>query len=325
MRVLRPLLFLYAALAVVLLAGSAAAQTYPAKPIRLICPFPPGGVADVVARVMAQRMSESLGQPVVVENRTGASGTIGVDVVVKAPADGYTLLMTTGDFITVPSMMPPMQFEPRTALIPITMVATAPLILLGNADAPFKSVKELVAAAKAAPGKIAFSSPGTGTINHLAAEWLAIDAGVKLLHAPYRGGAPAAVAIANGEVQLGVVTQPSAVTHVQSGKARVIGVMTRDKPAFLGDMPTIAETGMPSMDASLFVGLFAPAKTPDAIVNRLNQELAAILKDPEIRKRLNSVGVEANGINGKAFVDHIAAGADRYAKIIQATGIKPER
>lgn len=307
------------------MATPAQSETYPTRPIRMICPFPPGGVADVVARVVGQRMSEVLGQPVVIDNRTGASGTVGVDAAVRAPADGYTLLMTTGDFITVPQLMPPMAFDPRKALLPISRVATAPLVLLGHGNAPFSNVKELIAAAKANPGKFTFSSPGLGTINHLAAEWLAIDAGIQLLHVPYRGGTPAATAIAAGEVDLGVVTQPSGAPHLQSGRARAIGVMTKDKPAFLGDMPTIADQGMPEMDANLFVSLYAPAKTPPAIAERLNEVLAQILKEEDVQKRLNAVGTEASPLSGQAFLDSIDAGAARYAEIIKKAGIKPDR
>jgi len=302
--------------------ATATAQDYPTRPIRLICPFPPGGVADTVARVVGERMSEELGQPVVIDNRTGASGTVGVDAAVRAEPDGYTLLMTTGDFITVPQMMPPMKFEPRKALLPIARVATAPLVLIANAGTPFSDLKGLIAAAKKSPGKFTFSSPGIGTINHLAAEWLAIDAGLQLLHVPYRGGTPAATAIAAGEVDLGVVTQPSATPHLQSGKAKVIGLMTKDKPAFVGDMPTIAEAGMPDMDANLFVSLYAPAKTPPEIAERLNKALQAILKNKDVQKRLNLVGTEASPLSGQAFLDAIDSGAARYAEIIKRAGIK---
>jgi tripartite-type tricarboxylate transporter receptor subunit TctC len=310
-------------LGALLLVTPAQAQSYPNKPIRLICPFPPGGVADVTARVIGQKLSEALGQPVLVENRTGASGTIGPDLVAKSSPDGYTLLMTTGDFITTPTLMPPMAFDPRKDLIPVTMVATAPLLLVGNADAGFNTVKDLLTAAKASPGKIAYSSPGNGTINQLAVEWLAIEGGLKLLHVPYRGGAPAAIAVVNGEVQIGAVTPSSGMPHVQSGKAKIIALMTKQRPSFAPDWPTLAENGI-DVDAALWVGLFAPAGTPPSIVSKLDAEVLRLLQDEAVRKRLNSVGTEANPLSQAAFVERIARDAERYLKIIQQTGIRVE-
>jgi tripartite-type tricarboxylate transporter receptor subunit TctC len=309
--------------ALLLAAPSAQAQSYPTKPIRLICPFPPGGVADVTARVIGQKLSEALGQPVLIENRTGASGTIGPDVVAKSASDGYVLLMTTGDFLTMTPLMPPMAFDPRKDLIPITMVATAPLLLVGNPAAGVGTVKELIAKAKAEPGKIAFSSPGNGTINHLAVEWLAIEAGLKLLHVPYRGGAPAAVAVVNGEVQIGAVTPSSGMAHIQADKAKVIAFMTKDRPTFTPAWPTLAESGL-DVDAALWVGLFAPAGTPAAIVSRLDAEVVRILADEAVRKRLNTVGTGAYPLSQAQFVARIERDAARYKQIIQQTGIRVE-
>ncbi len=326
----RPLLMTFVlaqmVLATMLPTVSASGQTFPSRSIRIIVPFPPGGAADVSARLIAQRLSEVLGRPAVVENRTGASGTIGVDTVVRSDPDGHTLLITTGDFITVPAeMFPAMSFDPLKALLPIMRVATAPLVLLGHAGAPFADAREMVAAAKASPGKYAFSSPGLGTINHLAVEWLAIDTGIKLLHVPYRGGTPAVTAIAAGEVQLGVVTLSSALTAVQSGRVRTLGLMIKEKPAFVADIRPLAEQGLPAIDASLFIGLYAPANTPPEIAERLAREVTKILEDEALRKRLNGIGAEATPLAGQAFKDFIVSTGERYARVIREAGIKPSR
>jgi len=316
---------LLGALALAALPAAAPAQTYPTKHIRFIVPFPAGGVADATARLVGQKLGEALGQQVVIENRPGASGTLGVDAVTRAAPDGYTLLLTTGDFITTPTLMPAVAFDASKDLIPITMVATAPLLLVANAAAPFGNARELIAAAKASPGKIAYSSPGNGTINHLAGEWLAIEGGVKLLHVPYRGGAPAATGVAAGDVPLGVVTPSSGMPLVDAGKVKVIALMGKARPSFApNSWPTLAESGL-AVDAALWVGLFAPAGTPAAVVSRLDQEVGRILKDDGVRKRLNTVGTEASPISQAAFVERIRTDAARYLRIIQQTGVKIER
>jgi tripartite-type tricarboxylate transporter receptor subunit TctC len=305
-------------------AASAQAQTSPTRPVRFIVPFPAGGVADVTARVIGQKLGEALGQQIVIENRPGASGTLGADAAAKAVPDGYTLLLTTGDFITTPTLMPAMAFDPNRDLLPITMIAAAPLILGMNAASPIGSLAGLVAAAKQSPGSIAFSSPGNGTINHLAVEWLATEAGIKLLHVPYRGGVPAATAVAAGDVPIGALTPSSAAPYIEAGKVKVLGLMTRQRPSFAPDWPTLAEQGFP-VDAALWVGLFAPAGTPPEIVGRLDGEVVRILQDAEVRKRLNAVGTEATPISLDAFVQRIRTDAARYARIIAETGVRIER
>jgi tripartite-type tricarboxylate transporter receptor subunit TctC len=311
-------------LAVVAFAAPALAQTYPTRSIRFIVPFPAGGVADVTARLIGQSLGETLGQTIVIENRPGASGTLGVDSATKAAPDGYTLLFTTGDFITTPTLMPKMSFDPHRDLIPITQVATAPLLLGARSAGPIDTVKDLIAQAKASPGKIAYSSPGNGTINQLAVEWLAIEAGVKFLHVPYRGGTPAATAVAAGDVPIGAVTPSSGQSLIDAGKVKVLALMTKDRPAFApATWPTLAEQGF-AVDAALWVALFAPAGTPQPIVDRLDQEMLRILQIPDVRKRLNALGTEGSGISQKVFVDRIRTDAARYLEIINRTGIKVE-
>src|SRR5215813_12763067 len=311
------------ALSALALPAPAQAQTYPTRPIRFIVPFPPGGVADVTARLMGQKLGEALGQQAVIENRPGASGTLGADAAAKAAPDGYTLLLTTGDFITTPTLMPKMAFDPNRDLIPITMIATAPLLLGAHAGGSIQSVKDLLAQAKAEPGKIAFSSPGNGTINQLAVEWLAIEAGIKLLHVPYRGGVPAATGVAAGDVPIGALTPSSAQPFIEAGKIKPLALMTRQRPAFAPDWPTLADSGM-SVDAALWVGLFAPAGTPAPIVSRLDAEVGRILQDAAVRKRLNDLGTEASPLGQAAFAERIRRDADRYAKIIEQVGIRVE-
>ncbi|HEY7298076.1 MAG TPA: tripartite tricarboxylate transporter substrate-binding protein [Xanthobacteraceae bacterium] len=302
----------------------AQAQTYPTRPVHVVVPFPPGGFTDVTARLIAQKLGEALGQQMVIENRSGASGLLGVEAVTKAVPDGYTLLITTGDFIETPSLMPKMGFDPNKDLLPVAMIASAPLLLGAQAGGPIGSVMDLIAQAKARPGQIAFSSPGTGTINHLAVEWLAIEAGLKLIHVPYRGGAPAATAIAAGDVPVGAVTISSAQSLMDAGKIKPIALMTRERPSFApADWPTLSEMGFP-VDAALWVGLFVPARTPPAIVARLDAALARLLHDATVRKRLNELGTEAAAISGSAFADRIRLDAAHYAKIIEQTGIHVE-
>jgi tripartite-type tricarboxylate transporter receptor subunit TctC len=311
-------------LSLALLFSVAQAQSYPVRPIRFIVPFPAGGVADVTARVIGQKLGEALGHQIIIENRPGASGTLGADAASKAAPDGYTLLMTTGDFITMPTLMPAMSFDPYKDLVPVTMVAAAPLILAANSASPMRTVGDLVSAAKASPGSIAYSSPGNGTINQLAVEWMAIESGIKLLHVPYRGGVPAATAVAAGDVPIGALTPSSAMPYIDSGKVKVLALMTRQRPAFAPDWPTLAEQGIP-VDAALWVGLFAPAGTPPAIVGRLDAEVVRIVQDQEVRKRLNTLGTEASLISQEAFVERIRADATRYTKIIEQTGVRLER
>jgi tripartite-type tricarboxylate transporter receptor subunit TctC len=308
-----------------LLAAAASAQNYPNRPVRFIVPFPAGGVADGVARVVGQKLGDILGQQVVIENRPGASGTIGVGEAARASPDGYTLLLTTGDFITIPTLMPAMNVDPNKDLVPISMIATAPLLLVANSGAPFGTIKELLAAAKSNPGKLAYSSPGNGTINHLAGEWLAIEGDVKLLHVPYRGGAPAATGVAAGDVPLGVVTPSSGMPLLDGGKVKVLALMSQQRPSFApSSWPTMADNALP-VDAALWVGLFAPAAAPAPIVSRLNDAVALVLQDAAVRGRLHALGTEPSPLSQAAFVESIRSNAARYAKIIEQTGVRIER
>jgi tripartite-type tricarboxylate transporter receptor subunit TctC len=299
----------------------ASAQTYPTRNVRVIVPFPAGGVTDVGARLVGQKLGEALGQTVVIENRPGASGTLGVDAVTKSPPDGYTILITTGDFITVPSLMPKTTYDPYKDLIPVTRIATVPLLLLTHPRSGIGSVKELIDKAKAEPGKIAFGSPGHGTINQLAVEWLALEAGIKLLHVPYRGGAALVNGLAAADTALGVTTLTSVKGLVDDGKIKVVAVLSRERPAFLQQWPTMADSGL-NVEAGLNLGLYVPADTPAAIVSRLDAEVLRTLKDDGLRKRFNELGMEASPISQAALAERIRSEAARYKTIIEQTGVR---
>jgi tripartite-type tricarboxylate transporter receptor subunit TctC len=304
-----------------LFAAPAAAQTWPSRNIRVIVPFPAGGVADIGARLVSQKLAETLGQPAVIENRAGASGTLGVDAVTKAPPDGYTILITTGDFITVPSLMPATAYDPYKDLIPVTRIAVAPLLLLTHPGSGLNSVKDLIEKAKAEPGKFAFGSPGHGTINQLAAEWLALEAGIKLLHVPYRGGAAMANGLAAGDTALGVTTQSSVQGMLDAGKIKALAVLGQERPSFLRDAPTMADSGL-NVDAGLNLGLYVPAGTPADIVARLDAEVLRMLKDEALRKKFNELGMEVTPVSGAVLVERIRSEAARYKTIIEQTGVK---
>jgi tripartite-type tricarboxylate transporter receptor subunit TctC len=305
-------------------AAGAGAQDYPSKPIRVLVPFAPGGAVDTTARILAQKMTERLGWQFVVDNRPGGNGFIATTAVAKAAPDGYTLLMAhTGEFAVNPAVFANVPYDLDRDFIPITMVTDAPMLYLANSQAPFNSFQELVAAAKAKPGAISFSSAGNGSINHLAGEWLAVAAGVKMLHVPYKGGAPAATAIAAGDVQLGVVSIPGATPHLKSGRAKVLGITTAKRSALDPTWTTPRDAGL-DVDASIWVGLLAPKGVPQPIVERLNVEVRRTLDDPDVRKRYADQGFETVGMSSADFLARIRKDAERYKAVVQAAGIKPE-
>jgi tripartite-type tricarboxylate transporter receptor subunit TctC len=315
-------------LAILVAAGTLSlghAADYPNRPIRLIVPYPAGGVLDTSARIIGRKLGEFLGQQMVIDNRPGASGTLGDAVVARAEPDGYTLLLTSGDFIIMPSLVPTMSFDPYKDLAPIALVGSTPMILVANINAPFNNVKELIAAAKAAPGSIGYSTPGAGTINNVAGEWIAHAAGIKLLHVPYRGGAPAANGVAAGDVPLGVISPSSALSLLDAKRVKVIGLTGKRRPEYApASWPTLAEGGV-DIDSVLWNGIFAPAGTPPAILDRLSKELVRAAHDPEVRKALNKAGIDAESIVQPQFGERIRTDAARYKDIIEKTGIKISR
>jgi tripartite-type tricarboxylate transporter receptor subunit TctC len=308
-----------------LLTAQAYAQDYPSKPIRLLIPFAPGGAVDTTARILTQKMDERLGWKWVVENRPGGNGFIATTAVAKSAADGYTLLMAhTGEFAVNPALFSNVPYELERDFIPITMVTDAPMLYLANAQAPFNNFRELVAQAKAKPGTITFGSAGNGSINHLAGEWLALAAGIKLQHIPYKGGAPAAAAVAAGDVHMGVMAVPGATPHLKSGRAKVIGISTARKSPLDASWQTPRDAGIPDLDASIWVGLFAPRGTPQAIVDKLNTEVRKTMDLPEVQKRFTETGSETVGMSSADFLTRIKNDADRYKRVVQQAGVKPE-
>ena len=312
--------------AVVLMTGLALqAQDYPAKPIRMLGPFAPGGAVDTTARVLAQAMQQRVNWQFVVENRPGGNGFIATTAVAKSPADGYTLLMAhTGEFAVNPALFDNVPYELERDFVPITMVSDAPMLYLANANAPFNNFRELVAQAKAKPGSISFGSAGNGSINHLAGEWLAQAAGIQLLHVPYKGGAPAAAAVAAGDVHFGVMAAPGAIPHIKSGRGKVIGITTAKKSPLDPSWATPRDAGIPDLDASIWVGLFAPKGTPQPVIDRINAEVRKTLEIPEVQKRfVESGGAEAVGMTSAEFLARIKADAERYKRVVQKAGVKP--
>ncbi len=306
------------------LAAGAGAQDYPSKPIRILVPFAPGGAVDTTARILTQKMTERLNWQFVVDNRPGGNGFIATSAVAKAAPDGYTLLMAhTGEFAVNPAVFAHVPYELDRDFVPITMVTDAPMLYLANSQVPFSTFQELVAAAKAKPGAISFSSAGNGSINHLAGEWLAVAAGVKMLHVPYKGGAPAATAIAAGDVQLGVVSIPGATPHLKSGRAKVLGITTAKRSALDPSWVTPREAGL-DVDASIWVGLLAPKGVAQPIVDRLNAEVRKTLDSPDVQKRYAEQGFETVGMSSADFLARIKKDAERYKAVVKAAGIKPE-
>ena len=308
-----------------LCAFAAQAQDYPSKPIRMLVPFAPGGAVDTTARVLAQAMQQRVNWQFVVENRPGGNGFIATTAVAKAPADGYTLLMAhTGEFAVNPALFDNVPYELERDFAPITMVSDAPMLYLAKAAAPFNNFRELIAAAKAKPNSITFGSAGNGSINHLAGEWLAQAAGIQLTHVPYKGGAPAAAAVAAGDVDFGVMAVPGAMPHMKSGRGKVIGISTAKKSPLDASWATPRDAGIPDLDASIWVGLFAPKGTPQPVIDRINAEVRKTLEIPDVQKRfVESGGAEAVGMTPAEFLARIKSDAERYKRVVQKGGVKP--
>jgi tripartite-type tricarboxylate transporter receptor subunit TctC len=316
MRVLLAVLFVFS--------FTISAQEYPSKPIRMLVPFAPGGAVDTTARVLAQAMQQRVNWQFVIDNRPGGNGFIATTAVKGAAPDGYTLLMAhTGEFAVNPALFNDVPYE-LGDFVAITMVSDAPMLYLANINAPFNTFQELVAQAKAKPGAISFASAGNGSINHLAGEWLAQAAGIQLLHVPYKGGAPAAAAVAAGDVHFGVVAAPGATPHIKSGRAKVVGITTAKKSPLDPSWATPRDAGIPDLDASIWVGLFAPKGTPQAVVDRINAEVRQTLAMPDVQKRfVESAGGEAIGMTQADFLARIKADAERYKRVVQKAGVKP--
>jgi tripartite-type tricarboxylate transporter receptor subunit TctC len=308
-----------------LTAVAARGDTFPSRPIRIVVPFAAGGATDLIARVVGQKLTESLGQAVVVENRPGASGMIGADLVAKAPPDGYTLLMaSTAEIAINPSLYSKMSYDPQKDLAPITLAGVTPLILVVNPASPLHSVADIVKEAKAHPGTISFASAGNGSVQHLSGELVKVLTSTDMVHVPYKGAAPALTDVLSGQVTMFFSGMPPAMPHVKSGKLRALAVTTPKRSPAAPDVPTMAEAGVQGFDISNWFGLLAPAGTPPGILDKLHDEAVKALMQPTVKERLAEQGAEVVADSREHFGAFIKAEADKYAKLIKVSGAKAD-
>jgi tripartite-type tricarboxylate transporter receptor subunit TctC len=312
---------LVSALILVVMSGPAEAQQYPTKPIRLVVPFTPGGTTDILARTVAQKLTESWGQQVVIDNRPGAGGNIGTEIVAKAPPDGYTLLMGTISTHAInASLYKKLAFDPVRDFAPITRVGTLPNILVVHPSLPVKSVKDLIALAKSQPGGLNFASSGSGTSLHLSGELFKMMAGIDMVHIPYKGSTPALTDLLGGQVKVMFDNMPSALPHVKSGKLRALAVTTAKRSPALPDLPTVAESGLAGFDVSSWFAMFAPANTPKDVITKLNGEIVKILNSGEVKEKLAQLGVDAAPTSPEDLAAFAKAETEKWGKVVKATG-----
>ena len=322
--------FLLAAVATLaaatLAVGNAAqAQSYPTRPIHLIAPYAPGGIADIAARLIGQKLTEALGQQVVVENRPGANGFLGVTAVSRAAPDGYTLLVaTTGDVTINPALFKNIPYDVQRDLVPITMLSDTPTVLATNGASPYKTTADVLKAAKAKPGELAIATPGIGSINQLAFEWMGLGTGTKYLHVPYKGGAPAATSLAGGDVPLGVLAISSVTPFLQAGRVRVVAVTTAKRSSFDPEWPTLQEGGVPDVNVSNWTCLMAPKGTPQAIIDKLHDEVVRILAIPDIKERLSAGGAVTVPTSAAELDERIQHDAATFKTIVEKANIHIE-
>jgi tripartite-type tricarboxylate transporter receptor subunit TctC len=312
---------LVAALLLLALCHPALAQ-YPNRPLKLIVPFPPAGATDIVGRIVAQKLGEQMGQPVVVENKPGAGGSIGSDLAAKSAPDGYTLLMATSSTHSIGPVLQKLPYDPIRDFAPITHVANVPNVLVVSPVLPVNSVQELIAYAKARPGQLNFASSGVGTIVHLNGELFKMLAGVDLVHVPYKGTALSIPDVANGSVAMLFDSLASVQPHIKAGRVRPLAVNAQRRSALMPEVPTLAEAGMPAFDRYTWFGMFAPAGTPKDIVARVNAEVATALKAPDLLERFAAAGAEAVGSTPEQFVERIKSDAAKWAEVIRAANVK---
>jgi tripartite-type tricarboxylate transporter receptor subunit TctC len=316
---------LLAALIVALGAGATAAQDYPSRPITLVVPFPPGGSTTIVARIVADKMSEALGQSIVVDNRGGAGGTVGSRAVAKSSADGYTILLGyTGTLAIGPTLYGNVGYDPRTDFEPIGRIATAPNTLVVHPSLPVHSVPELIAYAKANPGKLNYGSAGIGTVSHVCGEYFATAAGIKITHVPYKGTGPAIIDLLGGHIPMAFAPVPATHENATSGKLRMLAVTSAVRSTLLPNVPTIAETALPGFEAVLRYGLVAPAGTPRAIIGKLNAALNAALTSDDVRARLALDGAEPLPSTPAEYGADIDREETQWSKVVKASGAKAE-
>jgi tripartite-type tricarboxylate transporter receptor subunit TctC len=302
----------------------ALAQQYPSKPVKIVVGYAAGGAVDIVARTMGQSLSSTLGQPFIVDNKPGAGTNIAVKYVIDSPADGYTLLMAANALAANMSLYQPAPFDAEKDLVAISLIGRVPVVIAANPNAPFASIAKLIEAAKGKPGQIAFATPGNGSTPHMAVELFARAAGISLLHVPYRGGAPAITDTIGGQLPLVAVNALEVLPHVKSGKLKVLAVLSANRTAIFPDVPTIAESGFPGFEASVWYGLVAPAATPKPIIARLHAEVQKALQTQEVRERMTAVGGEVIPGNAEQFAALLHSERLRYEKLVREANIKPD-
>jgi len=306
-------------------ATPAAGAQYPTKPVRFVLGFPPGGASDTMARLLATRLTESLGQPIVIDNRPGAGGNIAAEIVARSVPDGHTMLLGNNGILAVNvSLYPKIGFDPLKDFAPVILVASQPNVLVTHPSVAAASVKELVALMKARPGQLRYASPGAGTTGHLAADLFKRMAGVDFVVLPYKGGGPAALALLSGECQFSFATALSVQGHVKGGKLRALAVTTTKRSPNFPDLPTVAEAGVPGFDAITWHGIVVPARTPAAAIARLNAEVNRMLQNPDMRERMAALGSEPIGGEPAQLTEYIRTEIPRWARVIKESGAKPE-
>jgi len=313
------------ATAVVLATASwpAIAQNYPTKPIRFIVPFTPGGNTDVQGRLIAQKLTEMWGHQVVVDNRAGAGGTLGVEITTKAPPDGYTIALASfGNILVGPSLFPKLGYNPLKDLAPVVLVSTPPGLMVIHPSLPAKNVGELIAYAKANPDRLNYGSAGNGTWNHLFAEHFKALAHIQMTHIPYKGANPAVTDLLGGQIQLVIAPFPTALPHVKSGRLRALAVTSAKRSPVVPDIPTVAESGLPGYQAESWFAVLAPAKTPQAIIVKLNRDINTVLTQPDVKAAFAADGTEPTGGTPEQLRESMRAGIAQWGKLVRDLGIK---
>jgi tripartite-type tricarboxylate transporter receptor subunit TctC len=297
---------------------------YPQRPVRFIIPYPAGGATDVLSRLVAERLAARLGQPVVGDNRGGAAGRIGLELLSKAPADGYTISLPSSGMAISVTLIPKLPYDPLRDFAPVSLVADIPAIIVTPATFPAATLKEFIALARAKPGAYLYGSGGIGATNHVTAEQFQLVAGVRLTHVPYKSAAGGLPDVISGQIQVMFIGPPAAAPHVQAGRLRALAVVYHKRFAGMPDVPTTAEAGVPGVDSPTWYAIVVPAATPKAIIERLNRELVAILNSPEMAKQLLLIGAEPRPLSPEETAAFIRREVDKWAKVIRAAGIRPE-
>jgi tripartite-type tricarboxylate transporter receptor subunit TctC len=309
----------------VLLAHPAASQTYPSKPIHMLVPYAPGGITDIAARIVGAKLTEAWGQQVVVDNRPGGNGFIGMTAGAKGAPDGYTLTMATvGDVSINPALFKEMPYNVQRDFVSIAAVSDAPMVLAASANSPFKTVADVISGAKKEPGRISVGSPGNGSINQIVIEWMALNTGTQFQHIPYKGGAPEAAAVAGGDIPLGVMASSSATPHLKSGRVRVLAVTGAQPSKFNSEWPTLQSQGVRDVDASNWTLLLAPKGTPQPIIDKINAEVVKILNMPDVKERFAAGGVETTPSTPAELDAKIQKATESIALIVEKAKIKAD-